>query len=162
MPRVPGPWPTPVLGRGRHLGQALIHAWACRTSQSHVVQPPLLPISQGVLSGPGTNTKTLMTILESARFGTEATAVLMLYSCSGAGDKFCVTAQPYFSETGQMVGTLLELSPCTALNLKVRVYDGVHACKCVYVCLIHLMHSARDSARMCYNLHVVRHVAVPV
>jgi hypothetical protein len=79
--------------------------------------------TMGVLSGPGTDTKTLMQLVEAARFGKEETAVLMLYSRSGAGDKFCVTAQPYFSNCGELTGCLLELSPCKAPNLKIAAQD---------------------------------------
>ena len=89
----------------------------------------LLPVhcmgrTLGVISGPGTNTGTLAELIDAAVVGKIKRAILMLYSRSGAGENFCITAQPYFAEFGELRGVLLACEPsCPAPSLKVAAQD---------------------------------------
>jgi hypothetical protein len=78
-----------------------------------------------VLSGPDTQQETLMGLIdEAAAFGKQARAVVMLYSRSGAGERFCVTCRPYFSPMREMVGVMLEMTPFKdPFSLKMAAQD---------------------------------------
>ena len=78
-----------------------------------------------VLSGPDTHQETLMGLIdEAAAFGKQARAVVMLYSRSGAGERFCVTCRPYFSPPRKMVGVMLEMTPFKdPFSLKLAAQD---------------------------------------
>ena len=81
----------------------------------------------GVLSGPDTNTQTFGELMKAVGMGKRARAVLMLYSCSGAGERFCVSAQPYFAPSGELTNALLEMEPCKAPTLKMAAQDDGRA-----------------------------------
>ena len=81
----------------------------------------------GVLSGPDTNTQTFGELMKAVGMGKRARAVLMLYSCSGAGERFCVSAQPYFAPSGELTSALLEMQPCKAPTLKMAAQDDGRA-----------------------------------
>ena len=83
--------------------------------------------TMGVLSGPQTNTQAFAELMQLVATGKRARAVLMLYSCSGAGERFCVSAQPWFSACGELTSALLELEPCKTLTLKTAALDDGRA-----------------------------------
>ena len=81
----------------------------------------------GVLSGPDTNTQTFGELMKAVGMGKRSRAVIMLYSCSGAGERFSVSAQPYFAPSGELTSALLEMQPCKAPTLKVAAQDDGRA-----------------------------------
>jgi hypothetical protein len=77
-----------------------------------------------VLSGPETQQETLMHLIGQAALGKQARAVVMLYSWSGAGERFCVHCRPYFSTQGVPAGVLLDMAPFKdSFNLKMATQD---------------------------------------